>query len=738
MTIIVSLAILASFLSACKEKYDNKENNSSAIDIGPRPVFDIPQRERPVELFAELHNIYGVIAPYENGLYLMASLKDEDYKRQLFFCNLDDGSVTLSNLMLDNFCYMQIHALSDGSLLVGGFYTEYDDDANPIISGDNYQVYHLSEGHKKLLLELPEEKWVNDFYVNENKKLLYFSIYDFSTGDSQIDVYSLTGNFIFLTISNTRIHETIFSEKDNALYIFCVSDEDEDIIVMMFDEDERSIIELSCLPNGLINVELHNSNIYSFYAEQGSQVWGFDYASKTFTEVLNLTTHGFSGSVSFFYLYNKNYIIYEFDVTKRETKIYKIMITDEYDGPAEKLRLGKFELGRDVFLEGAVADFNFYNPQYLVEIVDYSVYGDEALMQLHMDIIQGNSPDIILLAEPLMQNQFLPLHQYINTGLLLNIAPYMERDLDFDTLWSGAMQALYMDDSCYIAVPSFALYGFIGRSAAMNDLMNDSFNDLLEYLKSDIINQTKKFTTNLTQSDFIINLILTNINQFVNYDTGEAFFDSDEFIALLETAMLLVPDDEWDAVQLAKGAAELAMLHFDAFGQLASYTSVLNNDITASGFSGNPPGVAMVPRNIFGISSGTTNIEGAWAFLRDLYENENLYENPYTRFSMNRESFEQAADKYIDIATDYINENKEGYLIFGNDFGILVPHVNPVDVVNHTRSLIEQIDRVYLVDQSLVNIILEELPAFFAGSTSAANTARALQSRAQVYLWELK
>jgi len=72
---------------------------------------------------------------------------------------------------------------------------------------------------------------------------------------------------------------------------------------------------------------------------------------------------------------------------------------------------------------------------------------------------------------------------------------------------------------------------------------------------------------------------------------------------------------------------------------------------------------------------------------------------------------------------------------------IRIPAIAPElvsEIVIHTKMLIEQIDRTYLVDSNLVFIVLEELPSYLHGNKLAQDIARVIQSRVQTYLWELR
>jgi len=738
LSVLLSLTMLLLLFAACSSNSEEDANgdNSSTVDIGPRPTYEVPLRKRPQELFLNLKITHFTITPYDNGVFAYGTTKDEPEKEQFYFCNLEDGSITKSGFVLDDFLVLTYQAMSDGSLIVGGYHAQFDEYRTPV-SMDTYSVYHLTAEDTVPIIKMEDDVATLRFTINEQEKKIYFEIS--KSGKYSVRIYSLSGELVNEVASDTLVRDLVYSSSSNTVYAIQTSGSD--LSIHLLDEDQKTLKEIARLPNGATGARVHHNSEYGFIVEHWSKVMAFNCESKTFVELFDISRQGISGRIPSIIEYNDYYIVLVINDATIIPKIFKIIINEEYDGPVEVLRVGKFEMGRDIFLEDVIAEFNFYNPQFLVEITDYSAHGDEAATMLHMDIIKGVAPDIFLLAEPIVQSNFLPVHQYINSGMLVDISPYMKRDLDYNLLWTNALQTLYMDNACYIAVPSFGLYSFVGRSAAIESIKTDSLLDLLEIITNGLINQKSIFTADMTQGDFVIDIVLSNMNEFVNYSTGEVMFESEEFITLLDTAKKLIPDEKSSRVRLVQGDGELTLLKIDTFGQYSIYAEFLNGDFASTGFYGSPPGVALIPGHIFGISSGTKNIEGAWSFIRSIYENDNLPGNQYARFPMNKMSFELASDNYIEKLTEYIIDDGGGYHIYDDNHEFFVPFLNSDQiekVATQISDLIDQIDRIYLVDQYLMNIILEELPAFFAGNKSAVETAKVIQSRAQIYLWELK
>jgi hypothetical protein len=89
------------------------------VDIGPRPVYDIPRREKSAELFPELRTIVSVAA-HGTGLYVYGTAVSAPGDELFYFCDFEDGSVTPMFSLPDDFEFYYFRAMPDGSLLVAG------------------------------------------------------------------------------------------------------------------------------------------------------------------------------------------------------------------------------------------------------------------------------------------------------------------------------------------------------------------------------------------------------------------------------------------------------------------------------------------------------------------------------------------------------------------------------------------------------------------------------------------
>jgi len=199
------------FFVACNNSNDKENGGSSVADIGPRPVYDIPPRERPVELFPELVGILYRMAFHDNGLYVYGvSVNEPDKGRQLFFCNIDDGSITSPFSVPPDFSLDNLISLSDGSLLISGYPTKYDENNIPVWMDDNYQIYHLTSEDTQLLIQGNGGMHVSNAIAIDEQGGRIFVL---SNGYPSFGIYaySIKGEFLYEVKAHNFEHDIIFS-----------------------------------------------------------------------------------------------------------------------------------------------------------------------------------------------------------------------------------------------------------------------------------------------------------------------------------------------------------------------------------------------------------------------------------------------------------------------------------------------------------------------------------------------
>lgn len=145
---------------------------------------------------------------------------------------------------------------------------------------------------------------------------------------------------------------------------------------------------------------------------------------------------------------------------------YEMVDNHEESGPSERITLTMGQVERQTVtlgvnmlpqdLETAVTEFNRYNTDYRVEIMDYfSQTGEyeKASDRLKLDVATGSAPDIIAVSGQDYQ-------MFAEKGVLADLYEFMEEDAECpaELLVQSAVQAEEDEGHLYSIAPSFQLH----------------------------------------------------------------------------------------------------------------------------------------------------------------------------------------------------------------------------------------------------------------------------------------
>ena len=139
----------------------------------------------------------------------------------------------------------------------------------------------------------------------------------------------------------------------------------------------------------------------------------------------------------------------------------------------------------------------------------------------------------------------------------------------------------------------------------------------------------------------------------------------------------------------------------------------------------------------YAISSKSKNMEGAWDFMRYYLTDEYQSEMSWG-LSVNQKYFMEKAQEatqrpyYLDEDGNKI-EYDDYYWI--NDEQIIIDPLTQ-EQLDKAINFVTSVNKGYYSNQEIINIINEEMEAYFTDQKSAEDVAKVIQSRAQVYVDE--
>lgn len=414
----------------------------------------------------------------------------------------------------------------------------------------------------------------------------------------------------------------------------------------------------------------------------------------------------------------------------------------------------------DYDLKKRVIEYNRNNPEYRIVLKEYNTYNSyEEYMagfnQLNNDIISGNMPDILVNS---VYNS-LPISNYISKGLIADIDKLIKEDEELSKVefMQNAFDAYRVKGKLYYIIPDFEIYTVIAKKSLVGDRETWTMEDMQQVL-SNMGGETKAFSGETTQKNFINMVMRYCGNQFVDVSTGKCAFNTDDFISMMEYAKTLPSDegsseggydeeyweDYWDNYesQYRQNKTLLLEANFWRFDNLAyTINGRMGEEVSYTGFpteSGN--GSYIMSSETYVLSAKSKNLEEAWNFMRYYLTDE--YQDNVNYFPVQKEKFYEQSKKATQLPTyEWTDENGETHVeeqemsIWMN--GESVPY-GPLtqEQLDGLIAFIESVHNPYYYNEEVMNIIEEEIDGFFTGQKPAKAVADVIQSRVQNYVDE--
>ena len=413
-----------------------------------------------------------------------------------------------------------------------------------------------------------------------------------------------------------------------------------------------------------------------------------------------------------------------------------------------------------------IVDFNRSGTPYRIEVRDYSEYNTEedyqaGIKKLNTEILAGKAPDII-------NTDSLPIRQYGAKGILEDLWPFIENDQDIggrEGLMDRVFTAAEQDGKLYQIFDAFSIATVTGSPSVVGDRTSWTLQDLQDAL-SKMPEGCAVFNEYNTKSNILTLVMSMNLDSFLNWDTGECRFDSEEFKALLAFCDNFPLEYDWESSQsgdydeptrIAEGRQMLVTEHISDFKSIQMQKAIFGGDITYIGFPVEDGGVG----SSFSVNSGLAmsascaDKEGAWTYMRQLLlpqyaGNENAsHWGGHNGFPSNKADFQWMAEQsmipdgyktdedgnqILDEDGNPIEESHSTWGI-GNNFTISV-YATKQEEYDQIMDLYNQVDRMSGSDNNVYDIVTEVSGSYFAGDRSLDDAASLIQNKVTTYVNE--
>ncbi|NLW89702.1 MAG: hypothetical protein GXY43_08325 [Clostridiaceae bacterium] len=354
----------------------------------------------------------------------------------------------------------------------------------------------------------------------------------------------------------------------------------------------------------------------------------------------------------------------------------------------------------------------------------------QTLATLISDLSSGKGDDIIT------EGAFFDFSYLGEIGALVDMMPYLEKDPDLsaDRWLPSIFELMKSGDSLYRFFPGFMFYGYFGNSTLLTGHERVSAEEMTR-LSESLPSETILFP-GITSSDLIVASILYDLEYFID-ENGEFRISEEQMQALIDYALEcgLAELPTYDYSTTDKYVRGKQVLFYSLIANAQMYHGIEQLIPEKTVFVGSPTlsGTAYicVPSTSLAISDATEHPEECWEFIKTMMLPEvqqSIIETGY--FPVGASAFESFMEQAMHPEIRTPSED--------TGLDLLDKSAVPEDCVERLRGIIDSLNTTGEIDDILSQIITEECTLALAGQKTAAETAKVLSDRVNLYLQSRK
>lgn len=404
--------------------------------------------------------------------------------------------------------------------------------------------------------------------------------------------------------------------------------------------------------------------------------------------------------------------------------------------------------------EPAVVRFNRSNEKYRIVLKEYYNYEEngaltmeDALAKLYADIVSDHCPD-------LLEVTGLNLAQLAAKGAFCDLGPWLEKSEVFgrEDFLDEILDAYTFDGTLTTIPYAVFLETVMGHEGQAGERSGWTPERAIALAQA---NPGAELFDGADRSDVMNFLMEYGEEAFVDWDTGECGFESEQFKNLLQFVKTFPetvdyePDRPSTPARIQGGEVLLKNVELYNFDTIQIDLETFGDDAVCIGYPAVDGGRhAMTAIFSYGITSGSKHKEGAWAFIEHILAEEDG-SNGMGFPSMKRrleESMEEAVSvEYLldEKGEIYLDENGDP-VILGNTSSVqygdgwsYTYHTPTREEAELILSLLGDARPVFEGSGNEIRaIISQEAEAFFAGQKTVEETAGIIQNRVNIYVKE--
>lgn len=552
--------------------------------------------------------------------------------------------------------------------------------------------------------------------------------------------------------------DSIFLMNDGTPAVTVWGDDREKICTL--DIENKCIGKTYDLPLSAYTV-VSGGGDYDVYYNDGSYLCGFKLGSEKPDRLFNWINCDINGGeVEKFKINEDGSIILVTNKYNNFKENYTVEMAKVSKVPASSLpvkeNISLATLGVDWDVRNLIIDFNRKSDDCRIVIKDYSEYNTDensnaGLTKLTTELLAGNVPDIIDLSG-------LPYTQLASKGILADLYPYIDSDEEFsrDDFFQNVFRALEVNGKLCSTCANFSVNALVGASRVVGDKIGWTYEQFYEALAK-MPEGCEPLDVSATCYDVLSTCLALDLNQYMDWGSGKCRFDSDDFKQMLVFTSIFPEKFDWENFEwteesnqdtrIAEGRQMLMQAYISSVSDIRYYDFYFGGDATYVGYptlsgTGNMLGTG----SGFAMSENSTHKDQVWKFLRQFYTEDtqsNVWSLPTNKNVFNKLlQKEMTPDYQKDSDGNYVlDENGEKIEISKGGMGTSTGEVFEFYALTQAQAdelleLIESTDKISNGNEKLYDIVAKHAQAFYAGDKSLDETAKFIQSEANIYINE--
>ncbi len=383
-------------------------------------------------------------------------------------------------------------------------------------------------------------------------------------------------------------------------------------------------------------------------------------------------------------------------------------------------------------LAGFITEYNQQSENYYItyeDLFDQAAGYDSMVTRLNARLVSGNCPDLVIINYNFFQT-------YLEAEALEDLTPYLLQSqvIDREDYLDKIIAPFEKEDGLYGIPRSFLLQTLLVRSMQEPESQGWSIEEFLEYLET---HPETAFEWERSSFEVLKYCLQYGIDAYVDYETGECFFDGEEFAALLRRIKELSKEDA-ELVQIRQESAEnggilLMESIIGSFMDIDRMEIRYEGNVTHMGY----PSIdgtlqcRLLPQYAIGLCANGKNKEAAW----DIAEQYLKYQFDLYDFPAEREAFEATLSKKTTVQYTTGEDGSEIELPVEYYYG------EPIYALTQEQAatMLEAVEAATVDDvvrEDIRDFVLEEAVEYFWDRKTLEEVQQTIQSRVQLYLAE--